>query len=111
MLITQPTVRDAAQAAGVSESTVYRYLNEPAFQQAYQSLKSEIMRGTTNKIQLSAGIAIDTLITVMQTSKSDMARVMAASKILEMAYTAYEKEDLEARIVKIEKLAAGDDDL
>lgn len=109
-IITTPTIKEAADVSGISERTIYRYINDPQFMTAYRSLKSEIMRGVTNKIQLSSTTAIDTLVDVMENSKSDIARVQAASKILDLTYQTYETEDLEARLDAIEKLASEQDE-
>ena len=36
-LLTAPTHADAAKKAGISEATLYRWLNLPAFQVAYRA--------------------------------------------------------------------------
>lgn len=104
-LLIHPTVKEAAEAAGVSLSSAHRYLKDQEFLSKYRDVKSEIMRGVTNRVQLSATTAINTLMDVAINGKSEIARVQAASKILDVAYTAYEKEDLENRIQMIEQMA------
>lgn len=104
-LLFQSTTKDAAAEAGISLSTAHRYLKDEKFLSKYRDTKSEIMRGITNRVQLSAVTAINTLVDVAKNGNSEIARVQAASKILDVAYTAYEKEDLENRIQVIEQMA------
>lgn len=104
-LLVCRTIKEAADEAGVSKATAYRYLKDEKFLGKYRDVKSQIMRSTSNKVQLSAETAITTLVDVAKNGRNEMARVTAASKILDIAYTSYEKEDLENRIQAIEQMA------
>lgn len=104
-LISFPTIKEAAQHSGLSESTLYRYLNDDEFKQAYRNAKKEIMRGVSNSIQMASTIAIDTLIDVMTNPKANaMARVTASSKMLELAYQSHRDEDVYAELEDLREM-------
>lgn len=94
-LIMFPTIKEASEKSGLSESTLYRYLSDEEFKSNYRSMKKEMIRGISNTIQRSAYTAIETLMDVMNNPKAmAMARVTAAKTILEMTYQSHEKEDI-----------------
>lgn len=104
-LITFPTIKEAAQQSGMSESTLYRYLNDEEFRQAYRNSKKEIMRGVSNSIQMASTIAIKTLVDVMTDSKANaMARVTASSKMLDLAYQSHKDEDVYAELEDLREM-------
>lgn len=104
-LITFPTIKEAAQQSGMSESTLYRYLNDEEFKQAYRNAKKEIMRGVSNSIQMASTIAIKTLVDVMTDSKANaMARVTASSKMLDLAYQSHKDEDVYAELEDLREM-------
>jgi len=43
-LLSEPTVKDAAKAAGVGRRTVYRYMAEPVFQAALRDAQGQMLR-------------------------------------------------------------------
>ena len=65
-LIEQPTVPKAAEVAGVAISTIYRWLKEPIFAEAYREARRESFRHAISLTQRYAPAAIQTLMKVMQ---------------------------------------------
>lgn len=103
-LMAGASVTDAAQQAGVSERTLYRYLADSTFDAAYRAARRRAVGQATTKLQQIAGEAVEMLRAVMtDTEASDRARVAAASKILDLAYKAVELDDLESRIKALEE--------
>jgi hypothetical protein len=41
-LLSQPTTATAAKAAGVSQATLFRWLNDPTFAAAYRSARKHV---------------------------------------------------------------------
>lgn len=104
-LIEKPTIREAAEKAGVSESTLFRWLAEEGFQEAYRKAKRQLVDSSITRLQKITGEAVEALREVMNDSESPpSSRVMAARTVLEMGIKAVELEDLEARVQALEKM-------
>ena len=104
-LLQQSTIAEAAQYAGISEGTLYRWLrDDPTFQKLYRESRRESVRQATARLQQACGQAVQTLMDVQSDVESSAsARVTAAKAILELAYKAVEIEDLETRITALEE--------
>lgn len=104
-LLAEPTIGEAAQAATISERTLYRWLNEPSFCQAYREARRGAVKLVTGRLQQVAGRAVTTLDEVMRDPIAPApARVAAAKAVLELAIKAVEVEDLEARLQTLESV-------
>ena len=80
------TVREAAEKACVSESTVYRRLRQPAFRKRLREARLLAFGQALSRLQGATGDAVDTLVTVMSDKGSPAAsRVRAACAVLELA--------------------------
>ena len=85
-LLSSTTVRAAAEAAGVSESTVYRRLRESGFRKLLKEQRLRVYGHALSRLQIAAEEAVSTLIEVMQDKGApEQARIKAAVSILEMA--------------------------
>jgi DNA-binding MurR/RpiR family transcriptional regulator len=103
-LLAHSTIGEAAGAVGVSEVTMWRWLQEEEFQTAYREAKKQIVQQAVTRIQQVTGEAVDTLREIMlDPKKPATSRVTAARTILNMAVKAVELDDLERRIEEIEK--------
>jgi DNA-binding MurR/RpiR family transcriptional regulator len=106
-LLTAPTIADAADAASISEPTLWRWLQREDFQTAYRQARREAVSQAVAYLQRVASDAVDTLRAVMQDSqKPASARVSAARAVLDLAIRGVEIEDLEARIQALERCLA-----
>jgi len=102
-LIAQPSITLAAQEAGISQSTMYRWLNDEEFQMAYRKAKKEIVGHALTQVQKAVTKAVDTLLDVMGNGVVESAKVSAAKTILELAIKAVEIEELEERLTILER--------
>ena len=102
-LIAQPTITLAAQEAKISQSTMFRWLNDSDFQAAYRKAKREIVNHALTQVQKSVTKAVETLLDVMGNGVVESAKVSAAKAILELAIRAVEIEDLDERIEALEE--------
>jgi hypothetical protein len=103
-LISSASTKDAALACGVSEVTLWRWLQVEEFQQAYMTARREAVRLAIARLQQTSGEAVDVLRDVMKdTTVTPAARVSAAKSILEMAFKAVEIEDLATRLAQLEQ--------
>lgn len=109
-LIEQPTVMKAAETSGVAPSTLYRWMKESAFQQAYREARRESFRQAIAMTQRYAPAAVQTLMKVMQDPTANhTAKVSAAATLLKFSRDSIELDDLAARIEALEQQAAARD--
>jgi hypothetical protein len=101
------SIREAAKEAGIAEATLHRYLGDDDFKKEYQAAKREVINHAICRLQQSAGKAVKTLVEICESKgAAPSARVAAAKTVLEISLKAVEYEDLEKRIVALEKTIA-----
>src|SRR3712207_3503436 len=104
-LLATATIADAAQRAGVGETTIYRWLKEPDFAAAYRDARREAVGQAIARLQQPSSPAAFVLANTMaERSTPASVKVQAASKILDLSLRAVELEDLEERITALEVL-------
>ncbi|WP_257349060.1 hypothetical protein [Pseudalkalibacillus decolorationis] len=103
-LLTEPTIKQAAEKVQVNEATLYRWLQLEGFQDMYKNAKRQAVEQATARLQQSSTLAVNTLNDVMSNPKAAaMARVTAAKTVLEFAYKAYELDELQERVEALEE--------
>lgn len=104
-LLEYPTLKEAAAAVGVGETTLWRWSQEPSFKAAYMDARREAVKQSIAHLQRATGEAVTCLRDVMKSAKaSDSAKVSAARAVLELALKAVEIEDLAERLAALEKV-------
>jgi len=105
-LLNGGTVQGAAEAAGVSRKTVYKWLSIPAFQEAINSAQAEAMARLSRALIALGGSAIETLgETMSDKTQSPAVRVRAADIVTGRLLTMRESVEFEARLAELEKQA------
>jgi hypothetical protein len=99
------TVESAARQAGVSESTAYRRLADPAFRRQLQQLQADMVQRTAGMLTAAAGEAVKTLLQLQQASTPAAVRLGAARAVLELGMKLREIADLEVRLAALEQRA------
>jgi hypothetical protein len=84
-LLTEPTYAAAAAKAGVGQTTLYRWMNLPAFRDAYRQARRELVESAIGRIQGATGQAVETLLAVARGGRRDSDRVRAAIALLDHA--------------------------
>lgn len=103
-LLTESNMRQAAETAGVGESTLYRWLQEGEFNQAFKEARKKAFSQSLSCLQLAAATAVSTLKVIMENDEAPpSSRVTAAKAVIEMAHKAYELEDLSAELEEIKR--------
>jgi hypothetical protein len=103
------TVESAARQAGVSESTVYRRLDDPAFRQQLQALRADMVQRTAGALTAAANESVRTLLELQKAAAPPAVRLGAARSILEIGIKLREAADLEERLTALEQqLGAAD---
>lgn len=102
-LVNYDTVEGACKAAGVSKSTMYRYLKDPHFDTALKAAKRQLVNRAVLRLQQTTGDAARALAEICRDHDAPAsARVAAAKAILDGALKAVELEDIESRIATLE---------
>jgi len=83
-----------------------RWLEEPAFEQAYMKARRTAFRHSLARLQQMSGAAVSTLGKIMVDQNSPAStRVRAAECIINQGAKAIEMEDIEARVSELERAA------
>lgn len=105
-LLSDPGLTGAAKAAGVGKATLWRWLQQPAFQAAYRKARREAVEEARARLQQASGEAVEALRDVMNDQDAPHAsRVSAARTVLDMAMAATSTEQLEERLAALEARA------
>lgn len=103
-LLKAPTLEAAAKTAGLSSITLWRYMKQPEFREAYQEARREVVGQTITQLQRSSLEAVKTLTAIsMNETAASTARVSAAKAILEMSLRTVEMEEIQARVEALEE--------
>ena len=106
-LLNNPTVREAAKAAKLSEATLWRYLRDEDFRARYQEARRDLLSQTALRLQSDATYAAKVLRDIAEDTEAPAsARVSAARAILDSAIKAAEVEDLLPRLQALEEAQA-----
>lgn len=102
-LLEARSKQEAATRLGISRATLYRRLRDPDLKEAYRAARSEALADATATLQVAAVVAVKALLDILSDpTVAPYVRVTSASRVLELAYKAYELEDLEARLEALE---------
>lgn len=103
-LLTSSSRREAAKAAGVSERTVYSYLQDPDVQRAYAQARQALVTDATGQIQRALGSAIAILTaTVRDDTAQARERIAAARALLDYGIKYSISADISRRIEELEQ--------
>ncbi|MGA2400970.1 MAG: hypothetical protein ABSG91_04595 [Syntrophobacteraceae bacterium] len=107
-LLSCKSVEEAAQQAGVSKTTLFRWLREDEeFQSEYTKAGSQLMEEVLRQLQQICTGAVETLADVMADGEATASsRVTAARATLELTLKIEDQRCLERRIGRLEARAA-----
>jgi hypothetical protein len=108
-LLTCPTIGAAANAAGLGEKTLRRWLHDPAFAATYAAARRQALEHTVGALQGATGAAVEALRRNTDPSKPAGIQIRAANALLTLAFRGIETfelmtklEDLEGRLAAVE---------
>ena len=106
-LITSKTLEEAAQRAGVSPRTLYRWQHEdPLFQVEWRSARRAALDAGLAALQSGVGEAVQVLRESLK-ERNPHVRIRAALGLLEHGLAANAQLELEARLKALEEQDAG----
>jgi hypothetical protein len=101
-LVSAPTVTRAAEQIGVSEKTLWRWMQREDFREQYRAARRQVVDVALINLQQAAGEAVETLRCNL-TCGTPSVEVRAAVAILEQTLKAVELEDLDVRLKALEQ--------
>jgi phage terminase small subunit len=102
------TVEQAAKRAKVCERTLYRWLGESEFSQAYREARRQVFEQSVSQLQTLASRAVKALEGVLDDDNAtNSSKIAAARTVLEHARTGIELDDVVSRLEKLEGILHG----
>ena len=101
-LLSEPTIAGAAAKAGVSESTLVRWLQEPDFKAKHRAARRSVVETAIGRLQQAATEAVDTLARNLSCG-TPAVEVGAAKAVLDQAIKGVELIDLAERVEALEQ--------
>lgn len=102
-LLQHPTVTDAAKASGISERSIFRWLQRKDFMEQYKAAQRAIVDDAISDLQGATKDAVATLRRSL-TCGSATSEVRAAQIILEQSFKGIEILELQERIERLEAM-------
>ena len=101
-LLAEKSIRDAAASVGLSEKTLYRYLQDPGFLAALEHAQDDLTRDAVRRLTYGLSTALGVLEDLME-SGDETNRRLAAVAWLTQALKLREIIELERRISDLER--------
>jgi len=103
-LLSEPTVKGAAEVAGVGRKTVYRYLADPAFHKALREAQGERLKMAVARMTGLLEKALDAIgLDLGPGHDKAQVRLRAAGLVLRHYPGLLEVHDLEDRVASLER--------
>lgn len=103
-LISNPTVKKAAEACGMGETQIYARLRTPAFKEKYDNARRELLQQTTAYLQGIVGEAIQKMYSIMNNpDASYQVQLNAAEAIARNKDKMTEQADILGQIAELKK--------
>ncbi|MCM6880419.1 phage replication protein [Enterococcus italicus] len=103
-LLGSLTVDEACKKSNITRARGYKYLKDPVFLEKYRGLRRDAMQQVTTQLQQATVEAVDVLKEVMNNTEAPAAsRVSSAKNVLDVAYRAFELDDLAEEVEKIKE--------
>ena len=106
-LVCGATVEGAARQAGVSERTVFRRQQDPAFQAELQAARQENVGRTTAMLTAASIESVKTLLRLQGEDMPPAVQLGAAKAILDLGLKHRESTELYERVAAIEATLSG----
>jgi hypothetical protein len=102
-LITTNTRAAAADYAGCSERSIYKWLSDPIFKSVLLDRENQLRREAGRRLAMSAKQAIDTIKEILaDTHKDPGLRLRAADLLLKYMQSTQDQTELEQRVTRLE---------
>lgn len=104
-LLTEPTISEATQKAGISRSTAYRYLDDATFKQELNKAKAECISDTIRYLQGNLTACSEELMQIIKNpDTSDQVRINAINTVFSNCKSLIDTCEVEERMRHIEEM-------
>jgi putative insertion element HTH domain-containing protein len=105
ILLREPTITAAAKGTGISQTTIYKWLNDPLFAAAYRQARARVLESTLTALQAANLDAVTCLRSILKDKNEPAsARVTAARTVLELTLKARDALETEERLRALEAI-------
>lgn len=102
-LVSNPTIKAAAAAAGIDYRTMRRYMDDPDFMTEYRHITTEMLQDARMRSQQLLNPALEALAEIFTNAEAkDSDRIAAARGILEWGTKLTELTDIAERVEMLE---------
>lgn len=110
-LISNPTIKKASEACGVSESAIYARMNKPEFKEKYERARMEMLERYSNQLQQRIGVASDIMLYTATSDKnaSPQVRLNAAEAIIRTSLKLTEQTEILKQLAELRKAVFPDE--
>ena len=109
-LIASGSIRAAAKAAGIAESTIRNRMSDPAFRGKYDKLRFDLLQEATAGLTAKLDSATATIAEIMEDDQNPAnVRLAASDSLLRHCLRYFSTAELERRIEALEALQAASD--
>ena len=109
-LLSNPTVRAASKACGVSETQIYARLRKPAFKEKYDRARREMLEQSTAYVQGMLGDAFKKMRALMDDPDAPhQVQLNAAEALARNAAKYTDTTDIQAQIAELRKAVFPDE--
>jgi len=102
-LLEHPTIPEAAKACGVSERSLWRWLQREDFQKRYREAQRAVVDAAISELQAATKEAVSTLRRNLNCGNF-FAENAAAQAILTHSFKAIEMQEMQQRIERLEQI-------
>lgn len=107
-LLVSRTKAEAAEIAGIGQSTLRAYLRDPEFSARYRQACGDMLRDAAQQARQGISTALEALQEITESPGNPQARIMAARSTLEFALKLEERVDFLERLENLEKMQKED---
>jgi hypothetical protein len=102
--LSHPTLKEAALAAGISETTLWRYMQDEEFSRRLRGARRDAVNHAVIRLQRASSDAVSVLSDLMmKESAPPSARISAARTVLDYAIRATEIDELRSQIDELQE--------
>ena len=102
-LLSCRTIADAAKKSGVTEKTIFTWMQDKAFRLALQDAERETIDAASRRLMQGQAEALDALASLITKSKNESVKRAAAIDWLNLTLKYRDLNDLDRRITELEK--------
>lgn len=101
-LLSERTARDAAKKAGISEKTLYQYMQADNFRTALREAESELLNSAVRRLATGQSAALDSLSLLITKAKHESTRRQASVDWLNMFLRFNDVKNIDERLTALE---------